>query len=177
MFKTAPPTLDISILIGAPPAVVCGAFFDPEGLKAWRRAVRSVTIPRVLGPFVIEWPTGTDPDAILGPLGGVFRGTIMQIDEDRGFFVADAYWLPPEGNPIGPMALEIACEIEAESNGEITTRLRVTQNGFEESARWRRYYEVSEGAWTRALNALKARLERHTESRDRAIGVRAIEGE
>ena len=160
MFRTASPTLDISILIGAPPRAVVAAFFDPEALTAWWRIVRSVTLPRALGPFVVEWPTSVDhDDAILGPQGGVFRGTVMHADEERGFFVADAYWLPPDGNPIGPMALEVACEIEAESNGEITTRLRVTQNGFEESVRWRRYYEVTEGSWTRALNSLKARLE------------------
>jgi hypothetical protein len=25
---------------------------------------------------------------------------------DRGFFVADAFWLPPDGDPIGLMAFE-----------------------------------------------------------------------
>ena len=44
-----------------------------------------------------------------GRLGGVFRGTVMQFEAGRGFFLADVYWLPPDGDPIGPMALEVTC--------------------------------------------------------------------
>jgi hypothetical protein len=36
----------------------------------------------------------------------------------------------------------------------------VTQNGFEESVRWRRYYEVIGFGWERALASLKALLEK-----------------
>jgi hypothetical protein len=36
----------------------------------------------------------------------------------------------------------------------------VNQRGFEEGARWRRYYEVIGPGWDRALHALKALLER-----------------
>jgi len=68
--------------------------------------------------------------------------------------VADAFWLPPDGDPIGPMALEVI--LAKETGG---TRVRVTQHGFEESARWRRYYEVVGFGWERALNSLKALLE------------------
>ncbi|MEN3336405.1 MAG: hypothetical protein V7647_81, partial [Acidobacteriota bacterium] len=38
-------------------------------------------------------------------------------------------------------------------------RVRVTQTGFEESERWRRYYEVIDVGWTRALASLKSLLE------------------
>jgi hypothetical protein len=69
--------------------------------------------------------------------------------------VADAFWLPPDGEPIGPMALEVS--LQAEAGG---TRVRVTQTGFEESARWRRYYEVIGFGWTRALTSLKSLLEK-----------------
>ena len=91
----------------------------------------------------------------LGRLGGVFRGTIVQCRAGEGFFVADAFWLPPDGEAIGPMALEV--KLQTESSGG--TRVQVTQTGFEESARWRRYYEVVELGWTRALASLKALLE------------------
>ena len=40
------------------------------------------------------------------------------------------------------------------------TRVRVTQTGFEESARWRRYYEVIGLGWSRALASLKSLLEK-----------------
>ena len=40
------------------------------------------------------------------------------------------------------------------------TRLHVRQSGFEESARWRRYYEVIGAGWERALASLKMLLEK-----------------
>jgi hypothetical protein len=52
-------------------------------------------------------------------------------------FIADAYWLPPDGDPIGPMALGATCTPHGEG-----TQLRVRQAGCEESQRWSRYYEV-----------------------------------
>jgi hypothetical protein len=53
------------------------------------------------------------------------------------------------------MALDV--RIEAQSPG--TTLIRVTQTGYEESARWRRYYEVIAIGWSRALASMKALLE------------------
>jgi uncharacterized protein YndB with AHSA1/START domain len=150
------PSLDMSAVIAAPAARVMRAFFDPGALSAWWQVKHSVTTPRVLGPYAIEWePTGFR-DEILGRLGGVFRGTIVQFQPGQGFFVADAFWLPPDGEAIGPMALEV--KLQAESSG--ATRVHVTQTGFEESARWRRYYEVVEIGWTRALASLKVLLEK-----------------
>ena len=99
---------------------------------------------------------------MLGRLGGVFRGTVMQFDQNTGFFVADAFWLPPDGDPIGPMALEVSVKAEGprDGDGEPSTRVRVTQQGFEESDRWRRYYDVIEFGWERALASLKNLLEK-----------------
>jgi uncharacterized protein YndB with AHSA1/START domain len=158
MPKLSTPSLDVSTVIAAPPADVFKAFFDPVALRLWWRVQQSVTTPRVLGPFALEWPTA-DHDEVLGRLGGVFRGTVMQVDASSGFFVADAYWLPPDGHPIGPMALHVDCELEVGDEGQVSTRVRVTQSGFEESARWRRYYEVTELGWTRALDTLRRLLE------------------
>ena len=132
------------------------AFFDADALTAWWQVAHSVTTPRALGPYVIEWTPTDFCDDILGRLGGVFRGTVMQVEPGRGFFVADAFWLPPDGDPIGPMALEVTLKTEAGG----ATRIRVTQTGFEESVRWRRYYEVIGFGWERALASLKALLEK-----------------
>jgi uncharacterized protein YndB with AHSA1/START domain len=146
--------LDISVTIKAPPLLVLRAFFDAAAISAWWSA-RSVTTPRVLGAYAIEWPATEYHDEILGRLGGVFRGTVMQYEAGRGFFVADAYWLPPDGDPIGPMALEVRC-----TPRDGGTEVRVTQQGFEESPRWRRYYEVTAMGWERALSSMKALLEK-----------------
>src|SRR5688500_7254964 len=111
--KSSAPGLDMSAVIRAPAATVLKAFFDADALGAWWQVKRSVTTPRALGAYAIEWAATDYRDEVLGRLGGVFRGTIMHVEVGRGFFVADACWLPPDGDPIGPMALEVACEPQA----------------------------------------------------------------
>jgi uncharacterized protein YndB with AHSA1/START domain len=150
------PTLDLTTVIAASPARVLKAFFDADALRAWWQVAHSVTTPRALGVYAIEWAPTDLRDDLLGRLGGVFRGTVVQFRAGEGFFVADAYWLPPEGDPIGPMALEVSIS----SEGADRTRVRVVQTGFDESARWRRYYDVMGVGWERALASLKSLLER-----------------
>ena len=152
----APAKLDVTAVIAAPPGRVMKAFFDADALHAWWQAAHSVTTPRPLGAYAIEWPPTDFRDDILGRLGGVFRGTVMQCRAGEGFFVSDAFWLPPDGDPIGPMALDVS--LTAEPGG--ATRVHVLQTGFEETPRWRRYYEVIGFGWERALYSLKALLER-----------------
>ena len=152
----APAKLDVTAVIAAPPGRVMKAFFDGEALQAWWQVSRSVTTPRALGAYAIEWPPTDFRDDILGPLGGVFRGTVVEFHPGQGFFVADAFWLPPDGDPIGPMALDVS--LKAEPGG--ATRVHVTQDGYEESVRWRRYYEVVGFGWERALASLKSLLEK-----------------
>jgi hypothetical protein len=138
---------------------VLKAFFEHEALNAWWQVRRSVTAPRVLGPYAVEWAETDFRDEVLGRLGGVLRGTVMQYQAAEGFFVADVFWLPPDGDPIGPMALEVTCTTNAPGSDDVTV-LRVMQRGFEESVRWRRYYEVVAVGWERALASLKSLLEK-----------------
>ena len=153
------PGLDISLVIVAAPGRVLKAFFDADALAAWWQVVHSVTTPRSLGPYAIEWAPTDFRDEVLGRLGGVFRGTVMQFEPGQGFFVADCYWIPPDGDPIGPMALTVTCTDES-SGGQTATRVHVAQSGFEESVRWRRYYEVIGVGWERALYSLRMLLEK-----------------
>jgi hypothetical protein len=144
---------------------VVRAFFDAGALGVWWQAACSITVPRTLGPYVIEWKTSDLHDDVLGRLGGVLRGTVMQIDAAHGFFLADVYWLPPDGPPIGPMALEVTCTATPAPGGvsvlsdEPGTTLRIVQTGYDQSARWQRYYEVFGTSWGQALTALKGLLE------------------
>jgi len=150
------PSLDVTTVIAAPAGRVLKAFFDADALSAWWQVAHSVTTPRMLGPYAIEWVPTDFRDEVLGRLGGVFRGTVVQFDPAHGFVVADAFWLPPDGDAIGPMALEVALQ----ADGPGRTHVHVTQNGFEESLRWRRYYEVIGFGWERALASLKSLLEK-----------------
>jgi len=153
--RSPTPSLDVSIVIAAPPGRVLGAFFDADAIGAWWQAARSVTIPRTLGPYAVEWPSTDFQDDVLGRLGGVFRGTVVHC-QSSGFFIADAFWLPPDGDPIGPMAMEVTCDTADDHR----TLVRVKQSGFEESDRWRRYYEVIDRGWQGALHSLKSLLEK-----------------
>ena len=126
----APPTqFEQTLLIRCTPARVMAAFFEPEALAVWWQAIRSVTTPRPLGIYAVEWEPTSERDDLLGRLGGVFHGTVMEYLPGRELFVADAWWLPPDDEPIGPMALEVSCMLEGAS-----CRLRVRQSGFEDSA-------------------------------------------
>ncbi len=160
--RTAPPALDASTDIKATPRVVLDAFFDAAALAAWRGTVRSVTVPRPLGPYALEWPTSQARDEVLGRLGGVLRATVLQVEPTRGFVLADVFWLPPFGNPVGPMALEVTCRLGVTADGVPATKIRVMQSGFEESARWRRYYEVAQAEWQAALGVLRTLLEKQS---------------
>jgi len=155
----ATPGFDHTIVIAASPGQVLKAFFDADALGAWWQVAHSVTTPRVLGPYAVEWAPTEFRDDVLGRLGGVFRGTVMQFDAGEGFFVADCFWLPPDGDPIGPMALEVSCTM-AGGNAAAGTTVHVRQSGFEESERWRRYYEIVGHGWERALRSLRSLLEK-----------------
>lgn len=139
-----------NLVIAAPPADVFKYFFTPEALRAWWQATRSVTTPTALGVYAIEWPTTPFRDDVLGPLGGTFYGTIIDIRAGESFFVANAYWVPPDGEPIGPMALEVTLKPDPAG-----CKLRVQQNGYEPSPRWKRYYAVIARGWQISLIALK----------------------
>ncbi len=150
---------DHSLLIAAPPPVVLAAFFDAKALTLWWNTVNSVTTPRPLGVYAVEWPATKVHDDLLGPLGGVFHGAVLEYRSDREFFVADAYWVPPEGDPIGPMGLEVTCTVEGP-----VSRLRVVQNGHEETLKWNRYYSVITPGWKSSLRWLKRYIEEGPEA-------------
>ena len=143
-----------SLTIAAPPAAVLDAFFDHDALATWWHVTRSLCVARPLGVYAIEWTPTEWKDDVLGRLGGAFRGTVIEFKAGREFFIADAYWLPPDGDPIGPMAFEATCATLGDR-----TVLKVRQSGWEESQRWTRYYELLTTGFTVALDQLKAYVE------------------
>jgi uncharacterized protein YndB with AHSA1/START domain len=148
------PEFEHSLLVNAAPTRVLAAFFDPHALAAWWQVARSVTTPRPMGIYAVEWTPTTEADDVLGRLGGIFHGRVMDYRAGRELFVADAWWLPPDGDPIGPMALHVTCHM----SGPVC-RLTVKQTGFEDSVRWRRYYAVIANGWLASLAALKEYVE------------------
>ena len=154
---------DHSLIIAASPGRVLSAFFDPVSLASWWQVVRSIATPRPLGIYAVEWDPTEFRDEILGPLGGVFYGTVMEFKPGRECFIGGAYWLPPEGEPIGPMALEITCTFRPATVSPARpagTLLRVCQRGIQDGERSKRYYDVTNLGWQRALESLRHYLER-----------------
>ena len=143
-----------SLVIMAPPARVIETFFDPAALAVWWQAKASVCIPRPLGSYAVTWEPTEWHDEVLGRLGGTLHATVMEFKAGREFFLADTYWLAPDGDPVGPMALEVTCHRHPWGS-----ELRLRQSGYEEGVRWARYYDVIAPGWERALASLKTHLE------------------
>jgi uncharacterized protein YndB with AHSA1/START domain len=148
-----------TVVVHAAPDRVLAAFFNPDDLSEWWQVVRSVTIPRPLGMYAVEWRSTEFRDEVLGRLGGAFHGTVIDYRPGAEFFVADAYWNPPDGDPIGPMALEVRCTAQESPH---STELQVRQSADDESVRWQRYFEIVEAGWQRALADLQAYLDAET---------------
>lgn len=140
--------------IDASPAAVLDAFFNHESLAVWWRVTRSLCQPRPFGAYSVEWDPTDWHDETLGRLGGAFHGTVIDFKKGREFFVAELYWLPPDGEPIGPMALEVSCTSQGHS-----TLLHVRQSGGDAGPRWTRYYEILGAGFRAALEDLKKHLE------------------
>ena len=87
------PSVDHTLEIAADPGAILGAFFDPGALGRWWRVLRSVTTPRILGVYAVEWRPTPFVDEMFGPLGGVLHGTVVDYRPDREFLVADVHWL------------------------------------------------------------------------------------
>lgn len=139
-------------LIQAPPARVMQAFFADADLKGWWGVTRAFAVPRPLGMYAIEWETTDFRDDILGRLGGAFHGTVMDLRPNASFFLAEVFWQPPDGDPIGPMALDVQCR--PHGNGR-QTMLTVRQSGEGEGPRFERYFAILQRGWEGALLEMK----------------------
>lgn len=151
-----PPSFVVRTVVDVPVARVMQAFSSHTDLAYWWEAERSVVVPRPTGPFAVSWRPSETRDDVLGQLGGTLHGTVMDYTPDRALFVADVYWQPPAGEPLGPMALEITCQPETDP---AKTRVAVRQSASDEGPRWHRYFAVTEEGWVGALATLKDYLE------------------
>lgn len=152
--------LDVTLEIASPVERVFHAFFDPAALAAWQGTSRSIAVPRLLGPYVLEWPESAERDEMLGRMGGIFRATVMHIEPNDHIFLADAFWLPPDGGPLGPLAVQITFTPTATPDAGQATVVRVVITGFDDGVRWKRYLGLATSQWEKALRVLKMLLEK-----------------
>ena len=151
-----PPHFEVSVVVNVPAARAFQAFVAHDDLASWWAVERSVAVARATGPYAVTWPASERRDDVLGQLGGTLHGTVIDSTPNRTVFVADVYWQPPSGQPLGPMALEITCEPEADA---ATTRVTVRHSAGDDGPRWRRYFTLTQAGWASALETLKAYLE------------------
>jgi uncharacterized protein YndB with AHSA1/START domain len=161
-----PPGFEVSVVVAAPAARAFQAFLAQDDLAYWWAVERSVAVPRPTGPYAVTWPASEREDEVLGQLGGTLHGTVMDCTPDRALFLADVYWQPPGGPPLGPMALDIRCDPEGDA---ATTRVTVRQTAGEDGPRWRRYFTLTQAGWANALETLKDYLEHEWLYRVRTI--------
>jgi uncharacterized protein YndB with AHSA1/START domain len=157
--ERTPSTLDVSLDIAAPADIVFDAFFQDRALSVWLRTSRTIAVPRLLGPYVLEWQSGTGRDDTAGPGTGVLRGSVMHVEPGSRLFAADVYWLPLDAEPLGPLALEVTFGPTAQS-GSLSTLVRVVISGFDQGARWKQYHGSATAQWQRGLRGLKTLLEK-----------------
>lgn len=165
-----PPGFAVSIVVEAPAARAMQAFFSHTDLAYWWEVERSVAVPRPSGPYAVTWPASDSRDTVLGQLGGTMHGTVMDYTPDRALFIADVWWQPPVGEPLGPMAIEITCQPEADP---AKTTVTVRQSASEDGPRWQRYFGLTKHGWTEALATLKDYLEHEWLYRVRTIKQQA----
>jgi uncharacterized protein YndB with AHSA1/START domain len=158
--EQTPLKLDVTLDITAPVELVFGAFFEAPLLAAWQGTTRSIAVPRLLGPYVLEWAPTVERDEVLGRMGGIFRATVMHVEPNDHLFLADAFWLPPDGGPLGPLAVQITFSPTAMPDGVTSTLVRVVITGFDAGVRWKRYLGLATAQWQHALSILKMLLER-----------------
>jgi uncharacterized protein YndB with AHSA1/START domain len=145
-----------AVRIRATPARVLAAFFDPKDLASWWEVTHAVTVPRPLGPYAVQWPPTSFTDEVLGRLGGTLHGTVMDFREGTSFLLADVYYTPPDGAPIGPMAVEV--QVRPLDEGR-STELAIRMSAEDEGPRWQRYFAVMGDGWDRAVEGLREHLE------------------
>jgi uncharacterized protein YndB with AHSA1/START domain len=153
---SGPPAFEASVVVEVPAARAFQAFVNHDDLAYWWAVERSVAVARASGVYAVTWPASERRDELLGQLGGTLHGVVIDCTPDRDLFLADVYWQPPAGEPLGPMALEIRCEPEADTG---SSRVTIRQSASEDGPRWQRYFTLTKAGWTGALDTLKDYLE------------------
>lgn len=160
----AAPTFVVSTVVNAPCARVMDAFFTHQDLAYWWGVERSVTVPRPSAPFAVTWAASDEHDELLGRFGGTLHGTVVDYQDGREFLVAEVFWQPPSGDPLGPMAIEVRLAPEGDR-----TCVTVRQTAAERGPRWERYFSIAQDGWTQSLDTLRDYLENEWLYRVRTI--------
>ena len=119
---------DQELTIDVAPTRAMGAFFDPHALVALVAGHSVGDDASRAGRLRDRMGAVRRRGRGARPAGGRLSRTIVEYIAGTQLFVADAWWLPPDGDPLGPMGLQVSCA--AEGSG---CRLHVHQAGYEDT--------------------------------------------
>lgn len=131
--------VQVECLVQTPPPQVIAAFLEREALQAWWHVERAFVEPHVGGVYALAW-------GITDRGFGYVTTAIVSALDPAGLLRLDHYtYFHPDRAILGPMVLTI----EATPHDEGGSRMRVTQEGYQDGADWDWYYEAVREAWPR----------------------------
>ena len=129
--------VEIEVPVNAPSDCVINALLEPSALRAWWHVERAFVEPKVGGTYAVAW--GVTPAGFQY----VTTGLITALERNRLLTLDHYTYFHPEREILGAMRLVV----EAESNGQGGSILRITQDGYQTGRDWDWYYEAVRQAW------------------------------
>ena len=141
-------TVDASVIINVPPALVLNAFLEQQHLNGWWGVARSLVEPTPGGLYLLAWKGSGDGFSNIntGIIKSYEPGLYLHIEKFSCFHT---------GRPImGPTELLLEC-----SPQNSATYLHLRQSGYPPGGDWDWYYNSGAENWPKALQLLKPYLE------------------
>jgi hypothetical protein len=142
-------TVDASIIINVPPALVLNAFLEQQHLNSWWGVERSLVEPKPGGLYLLAWKGGGDG------FTNVNTGIIKSYEPGLYLHIEKCSCLNTARQIMGPMELLLECTPQNNS-----TYLHLRQSGYQHGSDWNWLYESVVENWPKALQLLKMYLEK-----------------
>jgi uncharacterized protein YndB with AHSA1/START domain len=141
-------TVEASVIINKPPAVVLAAFTEQHHLYNWWKVSKSLIDLRKGGLYSLAWQTNS------AALSFVYSGTVGEYLPGCQLRIDNLVYINPERSVLGPMQLLIMTTPE---HGK--TVLDIIQSGYQQGPDWDWYYEAVKAAWPAVSLQIKDYLE------------------
>lgn len=142
-------TVEASVIISKPPAVVLAGFTEQQHLYNWWHVSKSLIELRKGGLYSLTWQTNTNA------LNFVSSGTVGEYLPACQLRIDNLVYINPERAILGPMQLLIMTTPE---HGK--TVLDIIQSGYQHGPDWDWYYDAVKAAWPVVVLQVKDYLEK-----------------
>lgn len=142
-------SVEASVIINKPPAVVLAAFTEQQHLHNWWHVSKSLIELRKGGLYSLTWQTGDTA------LSFVSSGTVGEYLPACQLRIDNLIYINPGRSILGPMQLLIMTTPE---KGK--TVLNIIQSGYQHGMDWDWYYEAVKKAWPAVIVQIRDYLEK-----------------